>query len=543
MAAKKAGAAIAIAAIVLVTAWFLDDVSVGAQDDRPTGTIQLDVRYPDGSLVDDTPVCIAGYGASAASQETPFFLGSAAAPISPTASFEVPANEGLAFLIHPCQGLNHGFAGTWHFGQAREAGNFGYRPDLRAHAVYVAPNKTKVLPFTVGGAQLSGSATGDGFQRCTVTAFGTSTWKGGIATTVGLLVVDDNERDFTLTLEPGEYQIRLDCTGPRLQTTWPASGDTITVRHGDVITAVDFAVAGQGSDEGGFVYVTPDEPDTDVPYCLDVMGTDGSTIRAGSPAEGRTAVWVQKDDPVKLRARDCLGLGFGDKWYPNATSAPSAETITVDGTEFDVFLPITTDLASDDLLTCNGMEPSVVGTGGPNTFVGGPETEVILGFDGNDTIMGLGGDDVVCAGAGDDLVFGNAGADWIDGGPGADVLRAGWGEDVVFGGPGNDFIRGFRHDDTIDGGDGNDKITGGWGNDVLRGGRGNDTLRAYFGADRLYGEAGNDALVAGNGPDLLVGGWGPADRLFGDQGRDTCVDGGAQTQFSGCLTINGDPVG
>lgn len=542
MAVGRIVAGFAVLVVAVVLAWFTGDATLDAQDDRPMGTIQLDVRYPDGTLVDDTSICIAGYGASSAGTETPFFLGAAAAPISPTASFDVVANAGFAFLIHACQGNNPGIGGTWHFGHARELG-FGYRPDLRAHAVYVAPNETKLLPVTVGKARLSGSVTGDEFQRCTIAAFGTSTWKGGVATTVGVLVVDDNERDYTLTLEPGEYQIRLDCTGPRLQTTWPSNGESITVRHGDVIPNVDFAVAGLGSDEGGFVYVAPEESDARVPYCLDVMGTDGSVVRAGSPGEGRTAVWVFKDSPVKLRARDCLGLGFAARWYPDASDAEGAETIAVDGTEFDVFLPGTIDLVRDDFLACNGLEPDVIGTGGPNTFVGGPETEVIMGFGGDDTILGLGGDDVLCAGPGEDLVFGNAGADWIHGGPGNDVLRAGWGEDVVFGGPGHDFIRGFRHDDTIDGGDGNDRITGGWGNDILRGGRGNDTLRAYFGADRLYGDEGNDALVAGNGPDLLIGGWGPRDRLFGEQGRDVCVDGGLETEFSGCLTVNGERVG
>ncbi|MDW3176932.1 MAG: calcium-binding protein [Acidimicrobiia bacterium] len=530
-------------AISAAFALLLGDTPAGAQDDRPMGTIQLDVRYPDGSLVDDTPVCIQGYGAPATLEGGSFFLGSIDSPVSPTARFPVDANSGMAFEILQCQGDgNLGFGSTWHFGQPRTASPFGYRPNPGEHAVMVKEGQTHVLSVVVGRATISGSVVGDEFQRCTLAAFGTTTWGGGVATYVGSLDVADNERDFTLTVGPGEYELRLECLGPRLNVVWPATGERFTVAHGDTIENVDFDVSGRGSDDGSFVVVNPQDADIDVPYCLDVMTPSGVQLREGSPGTGSESVWIEKDQAVKLRARDCRGFGFSDTWYPNSPTSAGAEIVTPDGTEFDLFLPTRVDLAPDDLFLCNGMQATAIGSGAANSFVGTPRRDVIISFAGPDTIHGFGGADVICSGSGNDRVFGNAGADWIDAGSGDDWVGAGWGNDSVFGGPGNDFIRGFRHDDVIDGGDGNDKITGGWGNDVLRGGRGNDTLRAYFGADELYGDQGNDALVAGNGPDLLVGGWGERDRLFGDQGRDTCIDGGVATEFSECSTINGEPV-
>ncbi|WP_432561266.1 ExeM/NucH family extracellular endonuclease [Kineococcus sp. SYSU DK003] len=95
--------------------------------------------------------------------------------------------------------------------------------------------------------------------------------------------------------------------------------------------------------------------------------------------------------------------------------------------------------------TCQGLEATIVGTGGD---------DVLRGTNGADVIVGLGGDDVITGGNGDDVVCG---------------------------------------------GDGDDRISGGNGNDVLLGGAGEDRLAGDNGSDELYGGAGEDVLDQGNG--------------------------------------------
>lgn len=128
---------------------------------------------------------------------------------------------------------------------------------------------------------------------------------------------------------------------------------------------------------------------------------------------------------------------------------------------------------------CQGLEPTILGTDGPDVIVGTEGRDVIHGFGGDDLIYGLGGDDVICGGAGSDTIYG---------GPG---------DDIIFGGAGND---------TIYGGPGKDRIRGGSGNDLLYGGRGRD---------RLFGNKGNDTLLGGAGRDRILDG-GPGVNRCGD---------------------------
>lgn len=532
-----------IAAMGFLTLTVGSDGRAADAQEEPVGQLQLDIRYPNGALATDARICVQGHSAVLGFEEA-FFYGSSDAPIRPDALLTLPANTGFALKFTPCQGSGPSFGGTWHFGQA--AGSRAYSYDLKlldANALVLAPGETRTLPVTIGGAVFSGAVLGEEFQRCQISAFGVSAWGDGLADYVGWVDVDEDSSEFTVVVEPGRYELRLDCWGPRLNYVWPPSGAGFVASHGDVTTDINLDIRGLGDDDGSFLHVAIEEADAKVPFCLDAFDLDGEMIREGSPTEARSSVWVPKGDQVRLRLRDCLRLGFGDSWYPSAASPAGAEVLTSPGFEvFDVWLPAV-NLAPDDLLTCNGLPATGFGNGlGGNSIVGSGQADAILSFGGADVIRGLTGDDTICSGGGADRVFGNAGDDWINAGAGDDWVGAGWGDDTVFGGSGNDFIRGFKHDDTIDGGPGHDRLTGGWGNDVLIGNDGNDTLRAYYGADELYGGRGNDALVAGNGPDLLVGGWGTGDRLFGEQGRDTCLDAAAET-LSGCWWINGERMG
>lgn len=133
----------------------------------------------------------------------------------------------------------------------------------------------------------------------------------------------------------------------------------------------------------------------------------------------------------------------------------------------------------EEPLVCNGLAPTIVGTGG------------------NDVIVGTDGDDVIMAFGGDDVVDGRGGNDVICGGPGADTLLGGEGDDLLIGDEGDDVLIGDA------------------GNDVLRGGKGRDALFGGLGSDRLFGDDGDDVLDGGAGDD----------RQDGGSGRDICQSG------------------
>jgi Ca2+-binding RTX toxin-like protein len=183
------------------------------------------------------------------------------------------------------------------------------------------------------------------------------------------------------------------------------------------------------------------------------------------------------------------------------------------------------------LLPCGGLEPTVLGTGGPDHLVGTPGPDVIEGLRGPDFIDGGGGADVICGGLGPDTVSyadheldvtvdldGVSGDDGSaeDGPPGlrdtvaGDVehVVGGYGDDVLTGGSGANTLTGGPGDDALSGVGGVDTLTGSSGDDVLVGGDGNDRLFGLTGLDGLDGGGGQDSLDGGNDADSLDGGAG-----------------------------------
>jgi Ca2+-binding RTX toxin-like protein len=98
--------------------------------------------------------------------------------------------------------------------------------------------------------------------------------------------------------------------------------------------------------------------------------------------------------------------------------------------------------------TCNGLQPTIVGTGGRNTITGTSGRDVIVALADVDTINGGAGDDVICGNDGPDTIFGGDGHDWIDGGASPDDLNGGSGDDFIDGGLQLDSIRGDGGFDT-----------------------------------------------------------------------------------------------
>ena len=186
------------------------------------------------------------------------------------------------------------------------------------------------------------------------------------------------------------------------------------------------------------------------------------------------------------------------------------------------------------VVTCGGIEATIVGTEGD---------DVIQGTDGHDVIVGLGGND---------------------------VIRAGDGEDRVCGGPGNDLIEGQGDEDVLLGEEGDDHLDGGeggccnfatnTGDDVLSGGPGNDVLHSSDfpqAGNTLYGDQGEDKIYlwaagmaigakgyayGGNGDDEIYQYTGDA-MLEGGNGSDLIVDwndGGLNDETIVMLGMNGD---
>ena len=210
-------------------------------------------------------------------------------------------------------------------------------------------------------------------------------------------------------------------------------------------------------------------------------------------------------------------------------------------------------------LTCAGLTPTIVGSGGSDVLTGTAGADVIVGLGGGDTIRGGGGDDVICGdGAATDPA--REGADTLSGGAGADALLGAGGADQLGGGAGTDALTGDGGDDILDGGADADTMSGGSGRDLadyhartapvavtLAGGAddggvgegddvGPDVERVSGGsaADRLVGNDVTNWLYGGAGDDTLIGagGW---DSMFGDAGGDVidARDGGADAVSCG----------
>jgi uncharacterized protein len=89
---------------------------------------------------------------------------------------------------------------------------------------------------------------------------------------------------------------------------------------------------------------------------------------------------------------------------------------------------------------CQGLLPTITGTGGPDTLVGTKARDVIMGLGGDDVVTGGKGEDVICGGAGNDRLAGDDGEDVLSGGFGNDTLDGGVGDDTLIGGPDLDVL-------------------------------------------------------------------------------------------------------
>jgi len=161
------------------------------------------------------------------------------------------------------------------------------------------------------------------------------------------------------------------------------------------------------------------------------------------PGEGLAAITVEVDGQpaVETNSGGGYSLVVGNGAHTITARGPGLEgapwaAFEVSG--YNVGIDFVSGLAPTVLpyALCNGLEPTILGTDGPDELTGTDGPDVIHGFGGDDVIHGLAGDDVVCGGDGDDVidagpgrdrVFGEGQHDTIDGGPQSDRLSGGSG--------------------------------------------------------------------------------------------------------------------
>ncbi len=155
-------------------------------------------------------------------------------------------------------------------------------------------------------------------------------------------------------------------------------------------------------------------------------------------------------------------------------------------------------------ITCQGQQPTVVGSAGDDILFGTKGSDVIVGLDGDDVIDGLGGNDIICGGPGNDVIDGSEGDDKVWGEAGGDKISGGPGDDLLFGNTGFDTLFGNDGVDRLFGGSGSDSLSGGSGVDDLWGGKGHDSLAGGDGDDYLNGGPQTDTCDGGPGIDVAA---------------------------------------
>ena len=198
-------------------------------------------------------------------------------------------------------------------------------------------------------------------------------------------------------------------------------------------------------------------------------GSDNDTLDGGNGVDFVNGLWQNDTCDDAETTESCETITFNGN-NDNGTG-------TTDDNNTDTG---NTNTPAADVLSCNGLVPTIVGTNGDDVIQGTHLDDVIVGLGGNDTINGASGADTICGGDGDDTINGNSQADTIFGEAGNDTINGGSDNDLIFGGTGDDILNGDSQADTINGGDGDDTINGGSDNDTLDGGNGVDFVNGLW---------------------------------------------------------------
>ena len=167
----------------------------------------------------------------------------------------------------------------------------------------------------------------------------------------------------------------------------------------------------------------------------------------------------------------------------------------------------------------------------------GPDSDELLGGDGNDTLIASLGDDFLTGGSGNDSMVGSLGDDTMFGGSGIDTME---------GGEGDDQLDGQQGDDRADGGSGNDTFIWDGSTDNT------DTIVSTTGFNTVDVRGGNavDNFVISQQDDLMVIGEGSESITLNPTISNVIINGGGADDnititslddvIPTVLTVNGD---
>ncbi|MFY0734927.1 calcium-binding protein, partial [Aurantimonas sp. NFXS3] len=274
---------------------------------------------------------------------------------------------------------------------------------------------------------------------------------------------------------------------------------------------------------------------------LSVIITMGELLHGASDPDGDTLIvrYLEADGGRLER----IGL---DRWlYTPAIDETGAvvfryqvsdgDEVVMQTAHLEIRLPETEAIVGtdgDDMLIGTPYADLIDGRGGNDMIYGRESDDILYGGDGNDRLVGGAGNDILWGGRGNDILFGGEGDDTLFGEQGDDLLYGDAGNDIIFGGDGNDEAHGGDGNDYIDGGVGNDRLFGEDGVDVIHGGDGDDHIEGGAGADVLIGGVGADIILGGADDDVLQGDDG-SDQLFGGTGDDELHGGGGNDALDG----------
>jgi putative cell wall-binding protein len=130
-------------------------------------------------------------------------------------------------------------------------------------------------------------------------------------------------------------------------------------------------------------------------------GRSGVTVSGGGGLTTTTNAGGGYSLAVTAGAYTLTASGAG---FPTATATATVTSYNV-SVDFTGGASLGTTRAYE---LCDGLEPTLLGTDGPDTLVGTSGDDVIHGLDGDDLISGGGGNDVICGGGGLDTINGTA---------------------------------------------------------------------------------------------------------------------------------------
>jgi len=149
-------------------------------------------------------------------------------------------------------------------------------------------------------------------------------------------------------------------------------------------------------------------------FITGVVFTDGNgngVMDIGEGLAGVTVTAAGRTTTTNAGGGYSLAVTAGDYTLTASGAGFPTATASATVTSYNVSVDFTTGTSLGTTRAyelCDGLEPTLLGTDGPDALVGTSGDDVIHGLDGDDVISGGGGNDVICGGGGLDRINGTA---------------------------------------------------------------------------------------------------------------------------------------